>query len=305
MNHKSRILVVDNILQDCEAVREFLEREGFAVTLTTSGDEAKRLMAAKQVDVAIIDLRLERDRDERDFSGITLAKQAERSVPKIIWTNYPTIEAVKQALGPALDGLPAVVGFVSKLSDEGLPTLLKAIRLALTPIDAPLTRKVLQAFDVEAPVALHNRVQEIGPEAAGERMHTLLREMSQELERQREREIGETMRLRASGVAVSWVGIIAIIITLALLWFGETRVVLLSAAVTAITNVVHKLFSTREKAAQDRVTHSFEKLENIYRATIVSTLIGGIESRSARDAYRKKFLDHLIDQGWLFDSGKA
>ncbi|MDX6499170.1 MAG: two-component system, NtrC family, response regulator GlrR [Blastocatellia bacterium] len=301
MNHRPRILLVDNVPQDCEAVREYLEREGFSVSLVTTADEAKQLMATKQIDVSIIDLRLERDWDERDFSGITLAKQAERSIPKIIWTNHPTVEAVKQALGPALDGLPAAVGFVSKLNDEGLPTLLNSIRLALTPIDAPLTRRVLQAFQAEAPVALHNRVQEIGPEAAGERMQMLLRDMSQELERGRERESRQATQLHASSVAVSWVGIAAIVITLALLWFGETRIGLLSAAVTAITNVVQKLFTTQERAAQDRLTRSYKKLEEIYRATHLFAICDGFESQEARDTYRRKLLDHIIDQGWLFD----
>lgn len=305
MNHKQRVLLVDNQPEDFIPVRECLEREGFSVNMVTNADDAKREMELKKADVAIIDLRLERDWDERDFSGITLAKEAEPSIPKIIWTNHPTIEAVKYALGPALDGLPAAVGFVSKLSDEGLPTLLNAIRLALTPVDARITRKVLQMFQAEAPVALQNRVQELGPEVASERMYTLLREMAQELERGRERDGHEMIRLRRTGVVVGWVGTGAIVAMFPLFWFGAIEAGFLSAGVTAISNVVHKLFLRREKAAQDRLSRSYMELEKIYRTTFLSAFIDSIESKAARDAYRKKLLDHLIDQGWLFNVGKA
>jgi CheY-like chemotaxis protein len=304
VNHKALLLVVDNLSDQCDTVREFLERESFSVITATSAVDAKREMATKKIDVAIIDLRLERDWDEHDFSGVTLAKELPPSIPKIIWTGYPTVEAVRRALGPTLDGLSAAVGFVSKLDDEGLPALLKTIRLALTPIDAPLTRKLLKAFDAEAPVALQNRFQEVGPEVASERMYGLLSDMAHELERRRERESGETIRLRRNGTAVGWVGTVAIVATLPLLWYGETTAALLSAAVTALTNVVHQLFSRREKAALERLTRSYMELEKVYRATHLFALVQDLESKTARDAYRKKLLDHLIDRGWLFDNAE-
>jgi CheY-like chemotaxis protein len=278
MNHKPLLLVVDNLPEQCAAAREFLEREGFSVITALNATDAQREMATKKFDVAIIDLRLERDSDEFDFSGVTLAKESPKSVPKIIWTSYPTVEAVRQALGPRFDGLSAAVGFVSKLDDEGLPALLKTVRLALTPIDEPLTRKLLQVFGAEKPVALQTRVQEVGPEVASERMYGLLRDMAHELERSRERESGETIRLRRSGVAVGWVGTVAIVTIFPLLWYGETKVAVLSAAVTAITNVVHQLFSRREKAALARLTRSYKELEKVYRATHLFALILQLES---------------------------
>lgn len=300
--NKGHILVVDDEPQDCEAVRDYLVAQGFKVTMVDNATEAKRVMAAKQADVAVIDLRLERSHDDQDFSGITLAKQSEPSIPKIIWTRHPSIKAVREALGPAaLNGLPAAVGFVSKLDDEGPSALLNAIRLALTPPNGALTRKVLGAFEAEAPVQLHHRVREIGPEAAGERMQRLLTDMQKELERRREQESREAARLHANGVVVSWVGIAAIIVTLALLWFGDTRLGILSAAVTAVTTVVQRLFSSREKAAQERVRQSHKKLEDIYRATHLFAICEALESRNARDAYRKKLIDHMIEQKWLFN----
>jgi len=304
MNHRPRVLLVDNQPDDFIPVQECLEREGFSVSMVTNADDGKREMALKKADVAIIDLRLERDWDERDLSGITLAKQAEPSIPKIIWTNHPTIAAVKSALGPSLDGLPAAVGFVSKLSDEGLPALLNAIRLALTPANGQIMRRTLQAFEVKAPVALHNRVEELGPEVASERMHGLLRDMAQELERGRERDSHEMLRLRKTGIVVGWVGTATIVAMFPLLWFGAIEAGFLSAGVSTLTNLAHKLFAKRENAAQDRLTRSYMELEKIYRTTFLFALIESIESKNARDACRKKLLNHLIDQSWLFNVGK-
>lgn len=299
---KGRILVVDDEPQDCDAVKEYLVSRGFEVVVADNAAEAKRLMATDGIDVAVIDLRLERPHDEQDFSGITLAKQSEPSVPKIIWTGHPTVNAVREALGPAaFNGLPAAVGFVSKLDDEGPSALLNAIRLAMTSPDGALTRKILGAFEAEAPVQLHHRVREIGPEVASTRVQHLLADMQKELERRREQESREAARLHTNGVVVSWVGIAAIIVTLALLWFGDTRLGLLSAAVTAVTTVIQRLFSSKEKAAQERVRQSHKKLEDIYRATHLFAICEALESRNARDAYRKKLIDHMIDQKWLFN----
>jgi hypothetical protein len=128
--------------------------------------------------------------------------------------------------------------------------------------------------------------------------------MAHELERSRERESGETIRLRRSGVAVGWVGTVAIVTIFPLLWYGETKVAVLSAAVTAITNVVHQLFSRREKAALARLTRSYKELEKVYRATHLFALILQLESKTARDTYRKKLLDRLLNRGWLFDTDK-
>lgn len=91
--------------------------------------EARRRLESGKIDLAILDIRLEDDDDERDVSGFILAREVARTVPKIILTGFPSFEAAREALRPHLDGLPAAVDFVAK--SEGPAALLRAVRNAL------------------------------------------------------------------------------------------------------------------------------------------------------------------------------
>jgi CheY-like chemotaxis protein len=124
------ILLADNE-PDFLAVRvQFLERAGYRVYTAGSPAEAQRLLSDLRLHVAILDIRLVDDDDDKDTSGLTLAKDpAYRLVPKIILTQHPTFDAVREALGPVLDGLPPAVAFLEK--KEGVEEMLHAIEWAL------------------------------------------------------------------------------------------------------------------------------------------------------------------------------
>ena len=123
------ILLADN---DPDFVRnrsEFLEGEGYHVIPALSPTEARKVLNQGRIDLAILDIRMEDDDDDKDVSGLTLAKDPTyQSIPKIILTGFPSVQAVKEALGPALEGLPPAVDFIAK--DEGVETMLQAIRKA-------------------------------------------------------------------------------------------------------------------------------------------------------------------------------
>jgi hypothetical protein len=69
------------------------------------------------------------DSDDKDTSGLSLArKEAYRPVPKIILTRYPSYEYVREALGPAIEGLPPAVDFLAK--QEGPEAMLRAVERA-------------------------------------------------------------------------------------------------------------------------------------------------------------------------------
>jgi CheY-like chemotaxis protein len=110
-----------------------LEREGYHVIVATNPSDARRILEQERIDVAILDIRLLRDYDEKDVSGLTLAKEVGRHVPKIMLTGYPTIEAAIQALAPELEGLPPAFAFLTKQQQEqeGPEALIKAIREGL------------------------------------------------------------------------------------------------------------------------------------------------------------------------------
>jgi DNA-binding response OmpR family regulator len=123
------ILFADNSPEFLDARAESLEKAGYKVLKAHSPEEAQRLLSEGRVHLAIIDMRLVNDEDERDISGLVLAKkEAFRRVPKIMLTKFPTYEDVRQALGHALDELPAAVDYVAK--QEGPKALIKAVEKA-------------------------------------------------------------------------------------------------------------------------------------------------------------------------------
>jgi DNA-binding response OmpR family regulator len=126
---KGRVLFIDNDPDFLNTRAEFLENAGYRVLKAYSLEEGRRLMADAHIHLAVLDIRLVDDDDEKDTSGLTLAKEpAYRPVPKIMLTNFPTYEGVREALGPALDGLSPAIGFVGK--QEGAEAMVEAVEQA-------------------------------------------------------------------------------------------------------------------------------------------------------------------------------
>jgi CheY-like chemotaxis protein len=126
---KVTILFVDNDLDFLKTRSEFLEQNGYQLLLAVEPGEAKRMIEQGRIDLVILDLRLINDDDEKDFSGIKVAQESNPSIPKIILTRFPTVEAVREALRPAFNDLPPALDFVIK--QEGPGPLLTAVKLAL------------------------------------------------------------------------------------------------------------------------------------------------------------------------------
>jgi CheY-like chemotaxis protein len=126
---KAIILFADNDEEFLGSRREFLEQEGFKIVPALDPTEARNILEQRNIDLAILDLRLLNDKDDKDFSGLDLAKRVAPSIPKIILTRFATVEAVREALGPQLESLPPAVDFIAK--QEGPQALLTAVRKAL------------------------------------------------------------------------------------------------------------------------------------------------------------------------------
>lgn len=127
---RKKLLVVDNDSDYLEACADFLKLAGYEVMSAASAEEAERIMTDSWVHLVVIDVRLRDNKDLRDISGISLAKKMPyRRIPKIMLTRWPDYDQVRKALGPALEGLPPAVDFISKL--EGETALLGAIEKAL------------------------------------------------------------------------------------------------------------------------------------------------------------------------------
>ena len=130
---RARILFADNTISFVKARKEFLEKEGFEVIVATNPSEARKILERERIDVAILDIRLLRDEDENDVSGLTIAMNVARSVPKIMLTGHATVEAAIQALAPNLEGLPPAVKFLTKQHQKqgGPEALIAAVKEAL------------------------------------------------------------------------------------------------------------------------------------------------------------------------------
>lgn len=124
------ILIADNDKDFLETRAEFLRRGGYQVIRASSPSEARELFDKERMDAAVVDIRLVNDDDERDASGIELAKELSRSVPVLLLTGYPSLEYARQMLKPQLDGLPIAYDFV--LKRDGPEAMLTAVRDALT-----------------------------------------------------------------------------------------------------------------------------------------------------------------------------
>jgi DNA-binding NtrC family response regulator len=96
----------------------------------SSAEAARSELAERNVNLAILDIRLVDDEDEKDISGLALAKAvAYRNIPKIILTGFPTYDAVRDMLKQEADGSPPALDFLEK--KEGHEAMLIAVEAAL------------------------------------------------------------------------------------------------------------------------------------------------------------------------------
>jgi len=128
------VLLADNDLDFLAVRRAFLEKEGYTVFMATSPVEARDILRSGGIDLAILDLRLTDDSDERDRSGLELAKdKAFKDVSKIMISDFPTYEAVQEALRPAADGLSPAQDFVAK--QDGPEAMMQAVSRLVAQIE--------------------------------------------------------------------------------------------------------------------------------------------------------------------------
>jgi DNA-binding response OmpR family regulator len=125
-----QLLLADNDSIFRQTSRQALENGGFSVVTASNPDEARTILQNERIHLAILDLRMERDNDEKDKSGLLVAKQTSRLIPKIILTKFPTYQDVVELLKQDLKGYQAAVEFLDKRETE-LDDLVLAVQKIL------------------------------------------------------------------------------------------------------------------------------------------------------------------------------
>lgn len=123
------ILLADNNEDFLAICGEFLEQQGFRVITANTSAEAQKHLKTTHLHLAILDLRLTDDDDERDRSGLILAETEARHLPKLILTRFPSYQDVVRALKLDTNRLPPAVNFIDKRGE--LENLLDIIQETL------------------------------------------------------------------------------------------------------------------------------------------------------------------------------
>lgn len=123
------LLLADNDEQYLETLRDYFEKRRFAVRTATNPEEAKAILEQGGIDLAILDVRLENNRNKQDISGIHIIKTIAPEVPKILLTKWLTYETLRETNNASLDGKSRPAACVDKR--DGLPALLSAVRNTL------------------------------------------------------------------------------------------------------------------------------------------------------------------------------
>jgi len=127
------ILLADNDPDFLVTRKEFLEREGYNVIIVENVTDARNELDRKSVMLAVLDIRLVDDDDEKDNSGLILAEDtAYREIPKIILTGFPSTDSVREALKLGEFGIPPAIDYLEK--GQGWEAMLEAVDQALSSV---------------------------------------------------------------------------------------------------------------------------------------------------------------------------
>lgn len=123
-----RILVADNDPDTLKNYDEYLTSQGYNVLVASNVAEAKEILDTRRVHLALLDLRLTDD-TEGDRSGLNLAVESDRSVPKIIFTKWPSYPHAREGMKMDEEGRPPVIDFLDK--GVGLKKVGEAVKQAV------------------------------------------------------------------------------------------------------------------------------------------------------------------------------
>jgi DNA-binding response OmpR family regulator len=288
------ILLADNLQDFLEARREFLEQAGYTVITADNPADTRKILERGKVDLAILDIRLVDDNDERDTSGLELAREFGQHVPIIILTGYPTWNAVKVALGRDLNGLSSAVDFLSKEEDPDL-----MVRSVNMTIEHPrLKRNILQEFKVEASQALYDDLRRKEIAETTDKFQKSLDRTECELQ-QRRKEISQQSESHQN--VAKWMGLVGmgvLVVGAFLVFFKMVPVAVFSGVIGVVSELISVLFIARANQASRQVEKIYLELQEIYKASHLILICDTIEAKSKREKAKMLIIEKLTGK-WL------
>ncbi|MGE0885582.1 MAG: response regulator [Blastocatellales bacterium] len=291
---KQKILLIDDNASFRSTVREFLELQGYVVLEAGDTTTAISIVESQDLALVIIDIRLVNNDDEDDLSGLILAKQLPSDLPKVMLTAYPTYQAVREALGPALNDVPPAVGFIAK--QEGLHALLTAVRLALARLPSSLQQNVLKAFHATALPALREQLVHLDAEELAQRLKIALDSSEAELANQRMAALQDVARLHKFGLIARSLSLLLLTITILLLFFGLISYGAVSVIGTALAKCFDLWWGKHEEQARQRADKLYDELRRTKQGEHLLLISGLLEDPRARDECRKRIIEHILSQ---------
>jgi CheY-like chemotaxis protein len=284
----ARIAIVDNSKLTISSLRACLTERGHDVRSAMSADEARALAHTETMDAWIVDIRLRDNTDDKDFSGLRLAKELNSRAPKIILTNYPSWQTVREALGSDNGRAPAAVSFVSK--KEGLDALLQRLDLALAPPDDSL----LQTLGVPAMHAVPDRLAELGPEQAGEKLRTFIDTQRAIWRQRQDLEIQRASHYHWAGLAASGAGFFVLLVGMACSLIGKVSTATVATCGGLLVNIVSALFLLSADKAHQRLKESLPQTERLLELANILELCNTFETPELRDRNRQLVFDRFL-----------
>jgi len=89
------VLIVDDEISICEVIGQYLKKNGYDVSLASSGEDAVELLAKNSIDLIITDIKMP------GMSGVDLlkhVKQEHQTLPVLMTTGFPTLDTAIEAL---------------------------------------------------------------------------------------------------------------------------------------------------------------------------------------------------------------
>jgi CheY-like chemotaxis protein len=289
------ILFADNNSEFLGVRKEFLLRAGYKVLEAGSVTEAERfLRTRKDLDLAILDMRLQDDDDLEDRSGIALAQKTENRIPKIILTGFPTWQAAREALATDLNGIAPAVEIIDKREDPQM--LLRAVDWILHRSE--LRKNIVGAFEVPSMVAIPDRISSLGLDETGRRLRSSFSETANQWIKSRDEEQAHAAMFHRVGLVAGILALLFVFAGLVSLFFGILTSASLPLLVAAVTQPISIFFFMREDSAYKRIQAHNARLDEINKVESLLLICDSLADKKECEKLKRKVVEHLLDH-WL------